>query len=96
MQKLCLKITVHPTSHNCTTEINVLFFKEGRICPILADCGRHGQLISHVSEVFIVASFGITTDSGFLAGQMFFTLASLEIKCAVAPESNISLDVRSV
>ena len=97
-QQLCLNSTVHPASHSCTMESNVLFLRSGKICPILAACGRHGQSSLHSCVVLSAVPSGIITVSGFFVGLLSCTLAFIAIKCAVAPESSISwvsLDVKS-
>ena len=76
-QQWCLNNTVHPASHNCITESRVLFFKPGKICPIRADCGKQGQLMSHSCEACSVVPSGIITERGFLAGRLLLISASI-------------------
>ena len=83
------KDTVHPTSHNFTTDRSNCCRSCGIMCAAVAALGNSGQYMSHVCVESIVLPSGIIIFNGLLVGLIFLAFTFTAIKWPVVPEFGI-------
>jgi hypothetical protein len=89
---IALNVTAQPLSHIWPTDISECWANPGRICAILAACGKEGILNVAVCVDAMMAPLGIRTSKGLSAIILFVHLALANRKCAVHPESKRAAD----